>query len=127
MDHHDGIVHFDLYGKIFVASIQGTPRLDQSNHDEFGQALQAHIEDHPGCHLLINFSGVEFISSAVLSEIIHAMRLTEKEGGSVRVCAMNKYVASVFEVTQLMEKFKAGGHVRDAAEAFNQDIDAAEV
>lgn len=123
----DGLVDIDRYGSIFVVSVRDCPRLDQSNVDEFGAALVAHLEAHPGCHLLVSFAGVEFISSAVLSELIHARRLSEKAGGSVRVCALSTYVASVFEVTHLDGAFKAAGHVRDAAEAFNRDIEGAGV
>jgi anti-anti-sigma factor len=123
----DGLVHIDRYGSIFVASIRDCPRLDQANYSAFGEALVGHYEVHPGSHLLVSFYGVEFISSAVLSELIHARRIAEKAGGSVRICAMSPYVASVFEVTHLDGTFKAAGHVTDAAEAFIRDIEGAEV
>ena len=119
------LLHFDRYGKIFVASVRSTRRLDQSNHEAFGAALMAHLEEHPGAHLLVSFSGVEFISSAVLSELIQALRAASKAGGGVRVCALSEYVASVFEVTNLDRTFHAGGHVRDAAERYNAELETA--
>ena len=118
-------VHFDRFGKVHVASVHDTPRLDQSNHEEFGKALLDFFEQHPGTHLLVSLAGVEFISSAALSELIQAMRTTARDGGTVRVCATNEYVLSVFEVTRLDKTFRLGGHVREAAEQFNTDLEAA--
>ncbi len=115
-------VHFECHDKIHVVSLTNTRRLDQSNHEAFGAALLSFLEQHPGAHLLVSLDGIEFISSAVLSELIQAMRLATRQGGSVRVCALNSYVASVFEVTHLDKTFHAGGTQQEAIARFHEDL-----
>lgn len=115
-------VHFEPHGPIQVVSLRNTRRLDQSNHEAFGAALLSFLEQHPSAHLLVSLDGIEFISSAVLSELIQAMRFATKQGGSVRVCALNSYVASVFEVTHLDKTFHAGGTEQEALARYLEDI-----
>jgi anti-anti-sigma factor len=118
----DEIIHFEPHGKVVVAHVRNTPRLDQSNCDAFGSGLLQYIEVNTGAHLLVSLEGIQFITSSVLSELIQAMRLASKSGGSLRVCAVTEYVASVFEVTHLDKTFRLGGAVPDAAAQYNEDL-----
>ena len=120
----DELVTIESKGKVAVARVQRTPRLDQANTDDFGKALMAYLEANPGAHLLVSLEGIAFITSSVLSELIQAMRFAAKDGGSVRVCALTDYVASVFEVTHLDKAFKVGGAVDEALAAYNEDLEA---
>lgn len=118
------LVEFESIGKIVVAHVRNTPRLDQANCDAFGAALLHQIESNPGTHLLVNLAGIQFITSSVLSELIQALRLSTKHGGGLRVCGVTEYVASVFEVTHLDKTFNLGSAVEDAAAAYNETLAA---
>jgi anti-anti-sigma factor len=116
------LVQFETDGPIVIARVHGTPRLDYSNAEMFGQALQGYVLTNPGCHMLVSLAGIEFISSAVLSELIQTMRDATKDAGSLRVCALSDYVASVFEATHLDKAFKVLPTVAEAVESYKADV-----
>lgn len=117
------IIHFDAYSTIFVGTVRGTTRLDATNAPEFAAALDAFVESHSGVHLLLNFHPVEYMSSVILSAIVKAHKALEKNGGSMRVCALNPNVANVFQITQLDTLFHPMPQVRQAAEAYIQWVE----
>ncbi|NIA14680.1 MAG: anti-sigma factor antagonist [Nitrospiraceae bacterium] len=112
------IIQFDLYGKIHIGTVQGTKRLDAQNVDALDAAVSAFIEANPGAHLLLNLHHVEYVTSAVLSVMLHARNQLKKSGGGVRVCALHSYCRKVFEVMGLSEVFKAQDNVQEAAETY---------
>jgi len=116
------LVEFESMGKIVVAHVRNTPRLDQANCDAFGAALLKYIESKPGVHLLVDLTGIQFITSSVLSELIQSLRLSTKHGGGLRVCGVTEYVASVFEVTHLDKTFHLENAVEHAAAAYNEAL-----
>lgn len=118
------LVSFEDADGIVVARVHGTPRLDYANAEMFGQALQGYVLSNPGCHLLVSLAGIDFLSSAVLSELIQTMRDATKDGGSLRVCCLSDYVASVFEATHLDRAFKVVPELQAAIAAYQEDVAA---
>ncbi len=118
----DEFIHFDRYGKIVVATIQGASRLDASNAELFHATLEEFSKTHPGAHVLLNFHHVEYISSAVISVILRFNKALGAKKGSLRICALNEYVGKVFEVTGLTPVFRPMENVQKAAETFDADL-----
>lgn len=117
------MVQFDAFGHIHIGTIKDTPRIDAVTTPAFGQALATFAEEHPGAHLLLNFHDVEYLTSSGLSEILRVRGLLSEGGGSVRVCALNEYLLSVFKVTNLDSLFLHHPKVREAAEAYNETLE----
>ena len=115
-------IHFDIYGQIVIATVQGAERLDTSNAQVFGEALVAYVEEHPSSHILLNLSKVEYLSSAIITEIIRAHKRLQEHSGGMRVCGANEYIASVFHVTGLEKIFFPIHQVREAAEEYNDEL-----
>ena len=122
----DELLQFEPHGKVMVARVRNTPRLDQANCDDFGRGLIEYLEANEGAHLLVSLEGIDFITSSVLSELIQAYRLSTRKGGGLRVCAATVYVASVFEVTHLDKTFQLSGALHEAVARYNDDLAAAE-
>jgi len=110
-------IHFDVYGAIVIGTIQGAARLDTTNAQLFGEALVGHVEQTPDIHLLLNLSKVDYLSSAIITEIIRARNVLQNANGSMRLCGANEYVLNVFKVTGLDKLFSPVHPVREAAEA----------
>jgi anti-anti-sigma factor len=111
-------IHFDIYGDIIIGTVQGAPRLDTTNAPLFGETLVTYVEQAPSTHLLLNLSKVEYLSSAIITEIIRAHRVLQGGNGTMRLCGANEYIASVFKVTGLDKIFCPIHHVREAAETY---------
>ena len=121
-----GPIHFDAYGDIVIATVQGFAELDAVRAKEFGDTVIARVAEHPQIHLLLNLHHVNYVSSAGISAIIRISHAAEDGGGSVRVAGVNDDVLTVFEVTNLRDLFHIEQNVQDAAERYVQWVQAKE-
>ena len=99
------LVTFEDHGVITVAVIKATRVLDALNVTEFGQELLGYVNEHSNTHLLINFEHVHYLSSAVLTELLRVKEAVESGNGSLKLCALNKDIRRVFEITNLDKIF----------------------
>ncbi len=99
------LVDFEKHGVICVATIRAAKVLDAVNVNEFGREVIDYVEAHPETHLLINFQHVHYLSSAVLTELLRIKDALEGAKGTLRLCAVNKDIRRVFEITNLDKVF----------------------
>jgi len=80
--------------------------LDKDIHTEFavgsvGDELYGIIA-RPDCSkLVLNFSGVEFLCSAMLGKLISAKRMMAQKGGLLRLCEVCPDIRLMFRYTRL--------------------------
>ena len=64
------------------------------------------MADRPDCHrLLLDFSGVAKLSSAMLAKLVTLHRKMEPKGEKLRLCGLNSHLRSVFATTRLDRLF----------------------
>ncbi len=88
--------------------------LDTANIQELGDELFALIEVDERKNLLLNFSRVEFLSSAALNKLILLDRLVKKHGGQLKLCSLRPEIQEVFVITRLNQMF----------DIYNEEVDA---
>ena len=76
------------YKRVTVVTVSG--RVDSVTYGEFESALQAELEQGR-VNMVLDFSGVEFISSAGLRVLVNARKLVKNAGGRIafaqpRIC-----------------------------------------
>ena len=60
------------------------------------------VAAQPGCRkLVLNFSGVELITSATLGKLVSTNRRMDEKGGTMIMCEMGDNVRTVFRITKL--------------------------
>ena len=80
--------------------------LDKSIHADLaiaglGAELYA-IVGRPDClKLVLNFSGVEFLSSAMLGKLLSAKKMLAQKGGVLRLCEVCPNIRLIFKLTHL--------------------------
>jgi anti-sigma B factor antagonist len=80
--------------------------LDKSIHADMaiaglGNELYA-IICHPDClKLVLNFSNVEFLSSAMLGKLLSAKKMMAQKGGVLRLCEICPNIRMIFTLTHL--------------------------
>jgi anti-sigma B factor antagonist len=67
--------------------------------------------------MILDFSGVELVSSAMLGKLILLQRRVDAEGGRLRLCELSLGVRAVFKSTNLDRLFKID---RDLAAAMEE-------
>jgi len=77
-------------------------RIDQAHADSFKAALDPHLSECKtgGTPVLLDFSGVDYISSVGLRVLMLAARQVKAQGGKVVICSLTPLVNEVFEISR---------------------------
>ncbi|GMV92007.1 MAG: STAS domain-containing protein [Candidatus Hydrogenedentes bacterium] len=116
------LIEFTERGVITVGKIQAGSVLDAVNVTQFGKEVVDHVLAHPELNLLLDFQSVEYLSSAVLTELLRINQACKDVGGGLRLCGLNKDIAKVFEITNLDRMFVIYGPVDDAVIRFARSL-----
>lgn len=99
------LVLFDDRGLVKVGTIRTSSVLSAANIAEFGLEVLEYIRQHPGINLVLNFEHVDYLSSAVLNELLRVNRAIHEKGGNLRLCAVAPAIQEVFQITNLDKIF----------------------
>ena len=91
-------------------------RLDHDNCDEFRAGLQPHVDSgaRDGRGIVLDLSGLEYISSAGLRCFMLSAREARNQGGRVLLAALRPVVAEIFQISRFNMLFEIHPSVRDA-------------
>ncbi len=79
--------------------------LDELVIKELGDELFSLVEQEGRKNLLLNFTNVEFLSSAALGKLISLHKKVERAGGTLKLTNIRPEIYDVFRITRLNEKF----------------------
>jgi len=99
------LVEFQARGRITIATIKSSSVLSMLNVTRFGKELLDFVRANPRLNLLMNFENVDYLSSAVLTELLKVRNAVEAVEGRLRLCAVSPVIHEVFEITNLDKIF----------------------
>jgi len=105
-------------GDITVVNFIDRKILDESNIYELGQELFALVEKENRKKLLLNFSAVEFLSSAALGKLINLDKKVKANSGILKLSNIRPEIYEVFAITKLNRIFDIQDDEVDALQAF---------
>lgn len=80
--------------------------IDAASIQELGRELFALVEEESRKFLLLDFSGVDFLSSAALNKLIVLDKKVREAGGKLRLCRLRREINDVFAITKLNKTFQ---------------------
>jgi anti-sigma B factor antagonist len=92
--------------------------LDANNIEELGGELFDLIEQENRQKLLLNFTDVEFLSSAALNKFIILDKKLREGGGMLKLSNLRPEIHEVFTITRLTQLFDIKEDEKEALEAF---------
>ena len=92
--------------------------LDATSIEELGDELFALVEQQRRQKLLINFTDVEFLSSAALNKLIILDKKVKTVKGKLVLCDLRPEINEVFAITRLDQLFKIEPNEKAALEVF---------
>ena len=96
--------NIDTENKNGVVVLHLKGRIDATNSGQVHEKITSEIKK--GCDkMLVNFSEVNYISSAGLRVVIYASKSLAKNAGSFSICALNDNIKKIFEISGLVELF----------------------
>ena len=105
-------------GELAVVRFVDAKIVDSSNIEEMGDELTALVDKDHIKHILLNFEGVEFLSSAALNKLILLDKKVKEVGGVLRLCNLRAEIMEVFTITRLNRVFDIRKSEKDAMRAF---------
>ncbi len=97
--------------KAIVMSVIG--RLDATTATELESELIPIIEGDR-TKIIIDFSQLEYISSAGLRVLLLAMKTTRKVAGELIICSMEDHIKEIFDIAGFLPIFKITGTLEEA-------------
>lgn len=85
-----------------AAVLATSGRIDQASADSFLGALQAHLTrcTADASPLILDFSGVDYISSVGLRALMIASRQVKAQRGKIAIVALQSMVQEVFDIAR---------------------------
>ena len=91
----------DDVGDVTVVNFVDKKILDEQNIQMIGDDLFRLVDELGRRKVLLNFSNVEFMSSAALGKLIRLHQRLHSIGGKLVLCGISKSILEIFEITKL--------------------------
>ena len=88
-------------GDIAVVNFVDKKILDEQNIQMIADDLFRLVDELGRRKVLLNFSNVEFMSSAALGKLIRLHQRLHSIGGKLVLCGISKSILEIFEITKL--------------------------
>lgn len=116
-------ISFEQHGSITLGRVERATVLDAQNVAEFGRCLMTLAEQSPGAQVLLDFSQVGYLSSAVLNELLGAHRALLATNGNLRLSSLNEDILKVFEITNLDKVFVIYDSWEDGLKKYQRSLE----
>ena len=92
-------------GDVTVVRFVDRKILDESNIQDMGQELFQLVEEQKRNKILLNFTSVDFLSSAALGKLITLDKKVKSHGGKLKLSNIQPDIYEVFAITKLNKLF----------------------
>lgn len=99
------LVAFKRVGRITVATVCSSSVLSALNVAEFGSQMVKQVKGKRGINLLLSLENVDYLSSAVLTELLRINKIVQELEGHLRICAVSPNIREIFQITNLDKLF----------------------
>ena len=103
-------------GDVTVVNFVDRKILDEQNIQIIGEQLFGLVDQNQ--KILLNFSNVEYLSSAALGKLITLHKKVTQAGGRLILCSIAPQIYDVFEITKLDKFFKIEKEEQAALQKF---------
>lgn len=105
-------------GDVTVVEFVDRRILDEASIQELGQELFALVEQDKRTKIILNFSAVEFLSSAALGKLITLNKKSHTAGAVLKLSNIRPEIYEVFAITKLNKLFDIKEDDTDALATF---------
>src|SRR5262245_65545644 len=95
----------DEVNGVTIARFTDKKILDESNIQVIGNQLFSLVDDDHRQKIILDFTNVEYLSSAALGKLITMDKKVKATGGKLRLCSIRSDILEVFKITRLDKLF----------------------
>lgn len=103
---------------VTVARFTDKKILDESNIQIIGNQLFSLVDEDHRQKIVLDFTNVEYLSSAALGKLITMDKKVKASGGKLRLCSIRSDIKEVFKITRLDKLFQILDNRDKAVEGF---------
>ncbi|MBS0263620.1 MAG: STAS domain-containing protein [Planctomycetes bacterium] len=103
---------------VTVARFTDKKILDESNIQIIGNQLFSLVDDDHRQKVVLDFTNVEYLSSAALGKLITMDKKVKAAGAKLRLCSIRSDIKEVFKITRLDKLFNIFDNRDKALEGF---------
>lgn len=108
----------DEVGDVTVARFVDKKILDESNIQIIGNQLFSLVDEDHRAKIVLDFTNVEYLSSAALGKLITMDKKVKAASGKLRLCSIRSDILEVFKITRLDKLFTIRENRDKALEGF---------
>lgn len=105
-------------GMVSIVRFVDKKIVDSASIEQLGEELNSLVLVENRNQILLNFEGVEFMSSAALNKLISLNNKVKQAEGRLKLCNLRAEIKEVFTITKLDRVFDIRKAELDALEAF---------
>jgi anti-sigma B factor antagonist len=105
-------------GSVSIVRFIDKKIVDSASIEQLGEEMNALVSVDKRSTILLNFEGVEFMSSAALNKLISLNSKLKPIQGRLKLCNLRAEIKEVFTITRLDRVFDIRKTELDALEAF---------
>ncbi len=105
-------------GNIMIMRFKDADILDEINIQEIGEEMYGVADSTPAIKLIVDFDGVEYLSSSALGKLITLKKKVEGKSGILKLCRIKSEILEVFKITKLDTIFDIYGNLTQALQSF---------
>mgnify|MGYP003442390987 CR=1 FL=1 len=107
-------------GDVMIASFMHSKLLDETNIHAIGVELLALVDQNKGLKLIIDFTTVTYLSSAVLGKLMAIHKGVSATKGILVLCGITPNILEVFKITKLDKLFTIESDVKNAVKTIEK-------
>lgn len=93
------------HGEVFVVGLTDSKILDSQRIEQIGKELNEAVPQAIHKKLVVNFRGVSFMSSAMITKLVMLNKVCKAQGVALKFCEVSPNVMEVFKITKLTKIF----------------------
>jgi anti-sigma B factor antagonist len=107
-------------GEVLVVGFTDSKILDSQRIEQVGRELQESVPQAVHKKLMLNFKGVSFMSSAMITKLVMLNKSCKGQGVTLKFCEVSPNVLEVFKITKLNKLFDIQGEEDKALASFEK-------
>ena len=109
-------IDVEEFGDVIVVSFMDKRILDETNIQIIGNQLSSLVDEEGHRKIVLDFTSVEYLSSAALGKLITLDKKVKAAKGKLRLCGIRPEIYEVFAITRLNKVFSICDNREEALE-----------
>ena len=113
-------INVDYTGKAVIITFTDEKILEEKDIESIQQSIMSVIEQTVRINLILDFTNVRYLSSAVLGLLIRISKKVYERGGQLGLCSIAPKIYEIFKITRLTKIFEIYPDVENAVEGLSE-------